>query len=512
LVRTSLVVAGRYQLLELVGQGGAGRVWRAVDETLAREVAVKVIDVGPDPGATAARRFEREMRATARMAHPNIVTVLDGGFDDDWAYLVMELLAGPSFDELVRVQGPLSVPDALAYASQACAGLTAAHNAGIVHRDLKPANLVLDDGGTLKVVDFGIARLQASATAMTQTDLTAAGTVLGTTAFLAPEQASDGWVDARADLYALGCVMFFVLTGIPPFEGDTPVAVAAQHLHAPVPSVRDRRPDVTAAVDLFVRDLLAKDPDRRPQRAVDAAARIRALQGLVATARPTRTLRESHTTLPAAAAATTATWAGPPVEATEQVPSSGATGGASPPAGPLKPGRAGRWGAFLVAVVALLTVAVALASSDHGHGKHGAASAPASRPSSMSTVAPTTVPETTSTATTAPPTTVGPLSASDAAAQLAAAAQQASASGELVPQAVAGLTAQIADLERAVAVGKPGQVGHVVADLASRIDSLVAGGDLTPGGEAAIAAPLATLERLYPSARRGGGDQGNENG
>jgi serine/threonine-protein kinase len=247
-------------------------VWRAVDDTLARDVAIKVVDLAASPEPAAARRFERELWATARIADANVVAVFDGGFDGDRAYLVMELLAGPSLAGLVTARGPLSVDDALRYAEQACAGLAAAHDAGIVHRDLKPANLVLAEDSTVKIVDFGIARLLGSPASQTLTDLTATGTVLGTTAFLAPEQATGGWVDARTDLYALGCVLFFVLTGAPPYQADSAVAVAAQHVHAPVPSVRQARPDVTPTLDGLVRDLLAKDPGHRPQRAADALA------------------------------------------------------------------------------------------------------------------------------------------------------------------------------------------------------------------------------------------------
>ncbi len=492
---TSVVLAGRYRLVDLVARGGAGHVWRGVDDTLGRDVAVKVVDMTGSPDLAAAARFERELRTTANLAHPNVVTVYDGGFEGDRAYLVMELLSGPSLAELVATRGPLPVGAALDYAGQVCAGLAVAHDAGVVHRDLKPANLVLSVGGAVKIVDFGIARLLAAPGTTTATDLTSTGTVLGTTAYLAPEQACGGWVDGRADLYALGCVLFFVLTGAPPYDGDNPMEIAAQHVHAPVPSLVARRPDVPMALDLAVRDLLAKDPDRRPQHAADASARLRAVG-------------------PAVGPAATVPPVGP-VSPVPSVPSSPAGAQTVPLAvGPrtvhtpmrteAPPGRPRGLVWAAVAVIALLAAALAFAFADGGNGPRRAAAAPPTRtvPTTSSTSVPTT------TATTAP-TTTQPLTAVQATSQLATVVQQVSASGDLAAGATRDLMMQVSNLQHAVADGKPGPVGHMVADFANHLDALVNQGQLTPAGRAAFSAPLAALERLYPSGPPGGRDKGD---
>jgi serine/threonine-protein kinase len=510
-VPTSVLLAGRYRLIDPVGRGGAGRVWRAEDEALGRPVAVKVVDLGARD-SVAARRFERELQATAKLTHPNVVTVFDGGFEDDRAYLVMELLAGPSLAGLVATHGPLAIDDALVKAEQVCRGLEAAHDAGIVHRDLKPANVVVSEDGTVKIVDFGIAALVSTTADATRTNLTATGTVLGTSAYLAPEQASGGPVDGRTDLYALGCVVFFLLTGAPPYEGDSPVAVAAQHLHAPVPSLRQLRPEVSLALDGLARDLLAKDPGRRPQRAADALARIHALGHLPAAVSPGDDVGAGGATtlLPVAeiSDATGAVLADPTEPILTSVPPLVGTKPTS------QPSNAGRHrGAVIVAAVllALVAAAVALALAGRGPSPRRAASSVAGSRSNPPTSAPTTTTSTSS--TTQPTTTPTSLSASQAASQLATLVQQEGSTGDLNPGVVGELTNQANALSRAIVAGKPGQVGHIVGDLVNRLDDLVNAGQLTAAGRAAFDPPIAALEQLYPSARPGNtGDQQGDAG
>jgi serine/threonine protein kinase len=222
------LLAGRYRLVRSLGRGGFSEVWQAEDRVLGRAVAVKVF-TGHAGQPDLVARFHREARTVAGLRHPNVVSVFDAGTDEGVPFVVMELLAGPSLDELLATRGPLPVEVALGYAEQAAAGLAAAHAAGVVHRDIKPANLVLDSDGTLKVVDFGIARL-----AEASSSLTATGVTFGTPAYLSPEQAAGQPAGPRSDLYALGCVLYALLTGAPPFSGEHPVATAHQHLNAAV--------------------------------------------------------------------------------------------------------------------------------------------------------------------------------------------------------------------------------------------------------------------------------------
>jgi eukaryotic-like serine/threonine-protein kinase len=263
------LLSGRYRLEQLLGEGAMASVWQAHDERLARDVAIKVVRPdAADPAAVA--RFDREARVIAGLRHPGVVLVHDYGVEDGSPFLVMELLPGPSLARVVAEEAPLEVDRASTFVREAAEALAAAHAAGVVHRDVKPGNLVLDAQGRVRVVDFGIARVEQEAGAA----LTAAGHVVGSAAYLAPEQASGGSVDHRADLYALGCVLLTLLTGRPPFSGDSPVTVAAQHLHADPPDLAALRPDVPVALAELVRALLAKDPDGRPASARTVADRL----------------------------------------------------------------------------------------------------------------------------------------------------------------------------------------------------------------------------------------------
>ncbi|HKD99338.1 MAG TPA: protein kinase [Micromonosporaceae bacterium] len=249
------LLGGRYQLEEVLGSGGMATVWRARDTRLGRLVAVKTLDRGAlrEPGAAA--RFDREARTVARLNHPNIVSVYDGGTQDGTGYIVMEQVDGETVASMLKA-GPLPIERAVSIARQAAA----AHATGIVHRDVKPANMIVTPDGTVKVCDFGIAReLQAS-----EVTLTAPSTAIGTAAYMAPEQAAGDAVDARTDLYALGCVLYAMLTGDPPFTGDRPIEVLYQQLHNAPPPVRSRRPEVPPTLDALVTGLLAKNPADRP--------------------------------------------------------------------------------------------------------------------------------------------------------------------------------------------------------------------------------------------------------
>ena len=265
-------LAGRYVLEAPIGRGGMGEVWRGTDTVLGREVAIKTIDLRRLPDETGAARFEREARVTAGLNHAGIVTVHDHGVEGDTAYLVMELLPGPSLADRIA-DGPVPVDEVVEVGQQVAAALDAAHARGLVHRDIKPANIAYAGDGRVRVLDFGITQLGEAAGSQA---LTATHTVMGTAEYLAPEQALGGRVDGRADLYALGCVLYALLAGRPPFRGPTPVATMMMHGSDPVPDVRGLRPDTPDWLADLVHGLLAKNPADRPMGAATVAAALAA--------------------------------------------------------------------------------------------------------------------------------------------------------------------------------------------------------------------------------------------
>jgi serine/threonine protein kinase len=209
------VLAGRYALGGLLGAGGMGQVYRVRDRVLERTVAVKVLSPAATQDLALVARFDREARAAAALHHPNIVTVFDSGTHGDLHYLVMEYVDGQSLAGLLRQEGVLEPRRAAEVGCQVCQALAAAHAGGLVHRDITPGNVLVDQEGLVKVADFGIAKLTAATT------MTGDGMLLGTAAYLAPEQAQGRPVDGRSDLYGLGCVLYELVTGAPPFAGDS---------------------------------------------------------------------------------------------------------------------------------------------------------------------------------------------------------------------------------------------------------------------------------------------------
>ncbi|MEX2627558.1 MAG: protein kinase, partial [Ilumatobacteraceae bacterium] len=238
-------VGGRYHLEEPIASGGAAIVWRAFDENLSRSVAVKLLHPHHATDPTVVERFERESRAAAQLNHPNAVRIYDTGREDELVYLVMEHVDGPSLRDVLRERGRLEPMVVAAIGEQVAAALGEAHAHGLVHRDVKPANILLASDGTVKVTDFGIAKALSGADAT----LTSPGTVVGTAAYVAPEQLEDASVDARADIYALGVVLYECLTGRPAFSGDTPTATAAMRLTYDLMPPRQLVSDVPRALD-----------------------------------------------------------------------------------------------------------------------------------------------------------------------------------------------------------------------------------------------------------------------
>ncbi|WP_345655266.1 serine/threonine-protein kinase [Streptomyces siamensis] len=255
-----MLIAGRYRLHNPIGRGAMGEVWRGFDETLDRPVAVKLL-LPQDTDPTAASRFRLEAQTAGSFNHPHVVGVFDFGQHEDRLFLVMELVEGDSLARHLTTTGPLPAGQVAQIAAQAAAGLAAAHQQGIVHRDIKPANLLLDADGTLKIGDFGIARFVDDPAAA----LTTTGQIVGTSLYLAPERALGRPAEPACDVYALGCVIYQLLTGRPPFQADTAVAILHQHLDtAPVPP-RQRGADIPAAFENYLLALLAKQPSDRPE-------------------------------------------------------------------------------------------------------------------------------------------------------------------------------------------------------------------------------------------------------
>jgi Tol biopolymer transport system component len=265
---------GPYEIASLLGVGGMGEVWRARDTRLGRDVAVKVLPAKFAADAEMRERFEREAQTIARISHPNICSIFDVGSHEGTGYLVMELLEGESLADRVA-KGALPLSQALRIGRDICAALAAAHRKGIVHRDLKPANVFLSNAGT-KLLDFGLAKLrerveagELSQLATEREPLTGAGTVLGTLPYMAPEQLEGKAADARTDLFALGSVLFEMVTGKRPFSGDSSTAVITAILTSEPPPMSAVRSLSPAALDRVVRTCLAKDPDERWQSASD---------------------------------------------------------------------------------------------------------------------------------------------------------------------------------------------------------------------------------------------------
>ncbi|HYY12644.1 MAG TPA: protein kinase [Kineosporiaceae bacterium] len=262
------LVDDRYAVVSRIARGGMATVYLALDRRLDREVALKVMHahLAADPQFTA--RFIREARAAARLSHPGIVAVFDQGEDAGLLYLAMEYLAGRTLREVLDELGVLTPGEALDVLEPVLEALAAAHAAGIVHRDVKPENVILTDDGRVKVADFGLARAASAVTATS-------GVLMGTAAYLAPELVLRGVADARGDVYAVGVVLFELLTGVLPFAGDVPVQVAYRHVHEEVPPPSSVVRALPPALDVVVSAAAARDPGRRPADAGALLALVR---------------------------------------------------------------------------------------------------------------------------------------------------------------------------------------------------------------------------------------------
>ena len=256
---------GRYQVVRKLGSGGMANVYLAEDQELGRRVAIKILNDRHAGDEQFVERFRREAKNAAALSHPNIVSIYDRGEAEGTYYIAMEYLDGRSLKELIVQRGPAPVTVSVEYARQILSALRFAHRHGIVHRDIKPHNVLVDAEGRVKVTDFGIARAGTS-------QMTEAGSIVGTAQYLSPEQAKGTDVDQRSDLYSLGIVLYELLTGTLPFNGDTPVEIAMKHLSTVPEPPSARRPEVPRELDLIVTRALAKDPADRYQSAEEMDA------------------------------------------------------------------------------------------------------------------------------------------------------------------------------------------------------------------------------------------------
>jgi beta-lactam-binding protein with PASTA domain/tRNA A-37 threonylcarbamoyl transferase component Bud32 len=356
------VLEGRYAVQSRIARGGMATVYLAVDQRLDREVAIKVMHADLARDEDFLRRFIREARSAARLSHPGVVSVYDQGEDAGSWFLVMEYVPGHTLRDLLNERGRLTPREALALLDPVLDALAAAHWNGLIHRDIKPENVLLADDGRVKVADFGLARAVATSTSNQDSKV-----LLGTVAYLAPEQVERSVADARSDVYAIGILLFEMLTGRKPFEGDSAIQVAYQHVHSDVPAPSTLVAGLAPALDLLVQQATARDPDARPDDAGELlvnARRTRAgltpdeLDG-VGVAPITEPINEATVLVPTAGAF--AVPGGPPLGAAYPPPALHTpTGvldlGQQPPAPPTrrKPKNRGRTAAIVIVLLALL--------------------------------------------------------------------------------------------------------------------------------------------------------------
>jgi hypothetical protein len=281
---TDRLLAGRYRLIRLVGRGGMAQVWEAQDDVLARLVAVKVLHphLATDPDFL--ERFRREAIAAARLHSPHVVATYDAGTDTA-PFIVMELVRGRNLRQLLSALGQLPLDMALSIGIQVCEAVAAAHAVGLVHRDIKPANILICEeppfvveSPLIKVTDFGVARMVDTA----GSDLTHTGMLVGTAAYLAPEQVEGRSGDARSDVYSVGVVLHEMIAGIPPYQGETELATALQHLNASPPALRERRAGVPPALEAIVSLALSRKPEDRFASALELRSALAALDSTLA--------------------------------------------------------------------------------------------------------------------------------------------------------------------------------------------------------------------------------------
>ena len=338
---------GPYLLLDLLGEGGMGRVYKAFHTRLGREVALKVIRKEKLSKSNALQRFQQEIRAVAHLSHPNVVLALDADEADGTPFYAMEFVEGTDLTKLVQHHGPIPFPIACEYIRQAAMGLQHAFERGLVHRDVKPSNLLVTPKGQVKVLDLGLAMLKEVPGSDVSGRVTQDGLVIGTPDFLAPEQAQNpAGVDIRADVYGLGATLYYLITGKVPFEGESPTDKLIKHITEPPPSLRVLRPEVPPALDMLVQAMMAKRPDDRPPTPMHVAYALapfclQTTPVMVHPGHPQSAVGLHPQQMPAAPVVGAVPGFPPPPPATHQVtpgyPPQSGTGYASSPAYPPQP-------------------------------------------------------------------------------------------------------------------------------------------------------------------------------
>jgi len=482
------LLGGRYELREVLGRGAMGVVYRATDRVLGRDVAVKVLALDRAEDPTFVARFEREAVAVAALNHRSVVAVYDSGSDGHTHFIVMEYLRGASLARTIRERCPLPVEQAVEIAIQIAGALVVAHQAGIIHRDVKPANVMVDERGSVKVLDFGIAK--ASGVSLTQT-----ATVLGSAPYLAPEVIRGDRADERSDIYSLGCVLYELLTGRPPFTGELPAAVLHQHSTVAPRPPNARRADTPAALDALVMRTLAKDPRSRPR-----SARVLVLA-----------LADSLKT---------------PATPAPRVSGSGAETGSTRILRRARRRPARREALALALTVAVLAAGLVLVLADGSRSPRAhKAAAPGALATSRAAHAKTTAPTSrtpTHTTTAQPPANAPDVTNAPNAA--AGARTLAGAAGALTSLVTSDYERRLLDKHAAEqllaglhdALGAYGNANrkdavHKVGDLAAHVEQLAGHGDIQPSARPAIAGSinnlLAALESSPPPAAYGLGSR-----
>ena len=448
-------LAGRYQLEEVIGRGGMGTVYRAVDQVLGRTVAVKVLSGAlADQDPTRVARFEREARAAASLNHPGVVAVYDTGVDEGARFIVMELISGRSLEQVMREEGALEPRRAAAIGAEVADALAAAHAAGIVHRDIKPANVMLAADGSVKVLDFGIARASDSTT------LTGAASVVGTASYMSPEQAQGRPADERSDIYALGCVLYALLAGHPPFQGEYAAAVLNQHANLAPSSLLVENGRIAPELDALVLRMLAKSPGARPQ----TAAEVRDL------------LAE-------------------PLSSARVDPSAATTRLLAPERA--RSGRRGLAVGAIAAVAAAIAVVVLLAAGGGSPRKAAHRTQPTTRTTGTTTPATSQSTTTTSAVTstsTAPPTVSG------TAGALTALITNDAQSGSIDQQAAQQLSNGLSDILNSYEQGNTSDIQHKLAKLSQQLSQLQQHGDVTSAAAPALVTAVGSLTTALANA------------
>ncbi|HET8658014.1 MAG TPA: protein kinase [Micromonosporaceae bacterium] len=503
------VLSGRYQIEELLGSGGMATVWRGRDLRLARPVAIKELP-GPWLADRAVlERFDREARTAARLAHPNIVAVHDVGVDGSSRYLVMELIEGPTVAAMLA-DGPLPVAQAVAIAVQACDGLAAAHAAGIIHRDVKPANLMLTPAGVVKICDFGIARALKGAT---DTSLTGAAFAMGSSKYMAPEQAYGDHVDDRADLYSLGCTMYAMLTGSAPFSGENAIAILHQHLTQPPAPLHEHRADVPRALEQLVTQLLEKDPAARPADADEVKARLLALSQDPAPA-AVPVAAGAMVALPSESAAELPRPAAP---ATSSLPGVAYQAGTNGPSHPTTSHR-WRWAAAIAALaVGVVLAAILAAPLVDSRPESGEVAGPSATSAAVADT-PATGPVTTSPtaqAVTRPSASIQPrrpaspaggvgqpttaqTPPADPVVALRLSIQQQVETGNLNPDLASDLYKKVDEIAREMNAGDTEDAAKRIQELRAKLDTLLNDGRLSASGYDILSRDLDRVAATLP--------------